>query len=169
MPKTLVSEFEGEIRGAIFDRSMKYRYLLWRKWNDARPTVCFVMLNPSTADEKQNDPTITRCINFARDWGYGRLDVVNAFAYRVTESAVLKAVADPVGRETDKFVSEAIHRAKLIMVAWGNHGALRGRDQEMLKLMAWKPLHCLGMTAEMQPRHPLYLPKDLLPVRFDRS
>lgn len=80
-----------------------YRYLLWREWNSNDKTVSFIMLNPSRADGSVNDPTITRCINFAKAWGYGRLEVVNLFAYRTPKPSLLKQAPEPIGRDNDAF------------------------------------------------------------------
>ena len=70
--------------GACFDSTGAYRYRLWREWDVSKPSVTFVMLNPSTAGAKDDDPTIRRCLSFARSWGFGRLEVVNLCAYRAT-------------------------------------------------------------------------------------
>src|SRR4028119_2392792 len=90
-----------EHRGAIFDPTRTYRYALWRTWDAARPPVAFVLLNPSTADARRDDPTIRRCANFARTWGFGGLEVVNLFAFRATHPTDLKCAADPVGPQND--------------------------------------------------------------------
>ena len=82
-----------------------YRYLLWREWDNSHKTVSFIMLNPSRADAQVNDPTITRCINFAKSWGYGRLEVVNLFAYRTPKPSLLKQAAEREGREAINTVS----------------------------------------------------------------
>ena len=79
----------------------KYRYALWRTWDETKPHVMIIGLNPSTADETKDDPTITRCINFAKSWGYGGVCMANLFAYRATEPTVMKGSTDPVGTEND--------------------------------------------------------------------
>jgi hypothetical protein len=151
--------------GATFDSTENYRYLLWRKWDEALPTVGFVMLNPSRADAELNDPTIRRCIGFARSWGFGGLEVVNLFAYRAVTPKLLNAVADPIGNENDQYLKSLPERVDRIILAWGNWGRLYGRDREVLSLLASiTPLHCLGITQLGQPKHPLYLEKTILPV-----
>ncbi len=155
--------------GAVFDVRRDYRYLLWRRWDDSLPGLCFVMLNPSTADEQKNDPTIARCEGFARRWGFGRLDVVNAFAYRATESAALAKANNPVGELADQYIKEAVNRNEKLVLAWGNWGALNDRHLEMRDLIGARAAYGFGVTKQFQPKHPLYLRNDsgLLPLRFD--
>lgn len=142
--------------GAIFDETGKYRYLLWRDWHVSAPRLCFVMLNPSTADAEQNDPTIRRCIGFARQWGYGGIEVVNLFAYCTSNPKALCSAAEPVGADNDRYLT-AVSQGSPLLLAWGNGGCLYGRDRAVLRLFDRKPLYCLGTTRQGQPRHPLYL------------
>ncbi|BDA75123.1 hypothetical protein CAL7716_092890 [Calothrix sp. PCC 7716] len=95
-----------------------YRYLLSRKWDASKPKITFVMLNPSTADANQDDPTLRKCINFAQSLGYGSLKVVNLFAYRATKPCELRKVADPVGPKNNYYIQLATRRASLVIVAW---------------------------------------------------
>lgn len=157
-------------RGAVFDPSDEYRYSLWRTWDSALPRVAFVMLNPSTADHRIDDPTIRRCMGFARQWGYGSLSVVNLFAYRTPSPAALARAADPVGPDNDRYLRAACRRARDIVLAWGTHGSLHGRDRAVLDLLGRgrKPLLCLGTTRDGHPRHPLYLPRDTRPQQVSR-
>lgn len=156
--------------GAIFDASRQYRYALWRRWDKTIPKVVFIMLNPSTADATTNDPTICRCVRFAQAWGYGGLEVVNLFALMATDPQQLKAAIDPIGQACDQYLLDAVRRADRVVIAWGNWGSLQQRDQAVLALLAPKmPLYCLGMNRSGQPRHPLYLPKTPMPLRFDRK
>ena len=85
-----------------------YRYLLWREWISSSKTVSFIMLNPSRADAEVNDPTITRCINFAKSWGFGRLEVVNLFAYRTSKPSLLKQATEPIGKDNDRYILESV-------------------------------------------------------------
>lgn len=144
------------VSGACFDATGRYRYRLWRTWADG-PIVCFVMLNPSQADETRDDPTIRRCVGFARDWGYAGLEVVNLFAYRTPLPAELALVNEPVGEGNDWHVMAAAARAAKIVVAWGNAGARFGRANEVLARLRTRRCECLGLTKLRQPRHPLYL------------
>ncbi len=149
-------------RAAQFDATGSYRYSLTREWA-AGHRVAFVLLNPSTADHTQDDPTLRRCIGFAQAWGYGALEVVNLFAYRATRPAALRAAAEPVGPENDRFLRAAQRRAQAVVLAWGIHGVWRGRDQAVLRLFraGRMPVQCLGLTRDGHPRHVLYLPRGL--------
>ena len=148
-----------EARLALFDPARTYRYLLEHRWGTAAPMV-FVMLNPSTADATRDDPTLRRCLRFARRDGRGGLIVVNLFALRATDPAALAAHPDPVGPDNDQILCAAIGRGTPVIAAWGTHGALHARDQAVLRLLAPARLSCLGRTAHGQPRHPLYQPAD---------
>src|SRR5262249_1485763 len=150
-------QFGSQDCGAVLDRSRKYRYLLWRQFARSGPTVCFIMLNPSTADHEQNDPTVSRCISFSKQWGFARMEVVNLFSYRVTDSRRLYEVKNIVGADNDKYILQSSQRANVTVVAWGNHGELDDRDQEVLDLLAVDDLQCFGLTKSGHPRHPLYL------------
>lgn len=143
-----------------------YRYLLLREWDAAKPLLPFVMLNPSTADAAQDDPTIRRCVGFAERLGYGGILVVNLFAFRATSPADMKTAPDPVGPDNDSEILGLFDYARAwripIVAAWGTHGAFRDRGDfvRMLAGRAGVNLYCLGRTAEGHPKHPLYLPKD---------
>lgn len=151
--------------GAIFDSTGVYRYSLWRGWDDRAARIGVVLLNPSRADAVVDDPTIRRCIGFARTWGYGSLEVMNLFAYRSSSPQELTQVADPVGADNDGYLADLAHRVDCILLAWGNWGRLGDRDRIVLQLLGdRKPLYCLGCTKSGQPRHPLYLPKTTLPA-----
>ena len=153
--------------GATFSRDRRYRYRLWRCWDRSRPVVVFCMLNPSTADEQRDDPTIRRCIGFARDWGYGGLEVVNLFAFRATDPRDLRHVADPVGPQNDHHLALAARRATLVVTAWGAHADVR-RARRATQVLSGqrRSLAHLGFTKSRQPRHPLYLPRTLQPLGY---
>lgn len=152
--------------GAIFDETHAYRYLLWRRWQASGSTVAFILLNPSTADAQHNDPTIRRCLQFAIDWGFGSMEVVNLFAYRTPHPSHLKAARQPVGPETDRYLLQSVTKASQIIVGWGNWGTLLDRDQTVLALLQSMPLCCLGTNRSGQPRHPLYTKRDLQPTHY---
>jgi hypothetical protein len=154
---------------AIFSPCRKYRYILWRCWQeDWETNYCmFVGLNPSTADETQDDPTIRRCINFAKSWGYSGLCMTNLFAFRATNPKVMKSVADPIGPENDKYLIDYSSKAGVVIAAWGNHGTHGGRYLEASKLLF--NLHCLKLTKTGMPSHPLYLPQALKPILYSRT
>lgn len=155
--------------GAIFDATGHYRYTLWREWDEGRSRVAIVMLNPSIADETQNDPTIRRCIEFARSWGYGSVEIVNLFAYRTPYPKELSNATEPIGTENDRYIIQASNRSSKLVFAWGNCGDLRDRARQVCNLLAGVEGYCLGLTRTSQPRHPLYLAKDtqLVPYRIE--
>lgn len=125
----------------------------------------FVGLNPSTADEFTDDPTIRRCVDFAKRWGYGALCMTNLFAFRATEPEQMKIQADPIGAENDASLIALAGDAAVVVAAWGVHGSHRQRDDEVKRLLAGK-LFCLATSKEGLPRHPLYLPKTCKPQPF---
>jgi hypothetical protein len=147
--------------GAIFDVNHSYRYSLWRAWSAHYPRIVFVLLNPSTADEQSNDPTIWRCMGFARAWNFGSMEVVNLFAYRATEYRELFKVSDPIGGENDHFLMQAVERCSIVVLGWGIRGMLLGRDRQVMSLLADRnDVYCLGKTKDGQPCHPLYIKSD---------
>lgn len=148
----------GKLGSAVIDG--RYRYQLTRSWG-AGEHLGFLMLNPSTADDTQDDPTIRRCIGFAKDHGYDGIHVVNLFALRSTNPAALAVDTDPVGPENDKYILEAVRSGKLI-AAWGSHRFAEERARHVSAMIEaeGRTLYSLGVTKSGQPRHPLYLPKD---------
>lgn len=156
--------------GAVFSVDRRYRYLLWRNWSaglerDERHPV-FVLLNPSTADANQDDPTIRRCIGFARTWGFGGVKIVNLFGFRSTNPRLLREERDPVGPDNDAVIDEAISGESLVVCGWGIGGELNGRDISWLIRHASLELHVLGETVGGHPRHPLYMPKTTQAIRW---
>lgn len=148
---------------AVYSDCEAYRYLLTRVWDDALPRVLFVMLNPSTATEVQNDPTVERCERRARALGFGAFRVTNIFAYRATDPRAMRAMADPVGPENDAAIRGSLDwaagAADRIVCAWGTHGAHLGRGAAVERLLreSGRDLHHLGLTAAGAPKHPLYI------------
>jgi hypothetical protein len=131
-------------------------------WNEHMPIAMIIGLNPSTADQTRNDPTITRCINFSRSWGYGGVCVTNLFGFRATAPTELKAHHDPIGKENDAWVHEMAKGAAITVAAWGNHGKFLNRSLEILPSL--DQLHCIKMNKSGEPAHPLYLKAELKPV-----
>lgn len=156
-------------RTAIFDQTGRYRYRLDRRWQEQGEQVTFVMLNPSRADATIDDPTLRACIQFAQCWEYASLAVVNLFGYRTPHPKVLKQVKNPVGRENDAHVLQAVKESRQVVLAWGNWGELYGRDRAILQLLSpyQSKLTCLQQNRSGQPRHPLYIKRDvpLMPFR----
>lgn len=153
-------------KGATFSRDRVYRYSLWRGWNKRLPTLVVIGLNPSTADEFRNDHTISHCLVLAKQWEYGRLVMLNAFAYRSKKRSVLKTVEDPVGPDNDEALLRECSVAKRVIVAWGNDGGLRDRDLEVLDLLSEFRVFCLGTTRSQMPIHPLYVPNSVIPFKY---
>jgi hypothetical protein len=161
---------DGWTGTATFSPCERYRYTLTRSWDNDKPIVCFCGLNPSTADAKDPDPTITREIGFAKSWGYGALVKVNAYAFRSTDPKGLWSVDDPYGPDNIAAIREWAKKADLFVAAWG---ANIRPDQ------AWKlrtlfvvnriRVHALKLTKSGQPAHPLYLPKSLTPRLWEEG
>jgi len=153
-------------KSAIISSCEKYRYELVRSWASNRP-CCFIGLNPSTADASDDDPTIRRCIGFARDWGCGSLIMTNLYAYRATNPQDMfkarKLGTDIVGPRNDEFLESVMDSGGLIVAAWGAHGndSLKGKD-----LIQTGLLHHLGLNKNGSPKHPLYLRKDTQPQPY---
>ncbi|MAQ84393.1 MAG: hypothetical protein CMH12_14295 [Maritimibacter sp.] len=144
---------------AVYSDCEQYRYLLTRTWDPAGRKALFIMLNPSTATEVQNDPTVERCERRARTLGFGAFRVTNIFAYRATDPKVMRAVADPVGPENDAAIADSAPWADQIVCAWGTHGAHldRGPQVERLLRATGLPLYHLGLSKHGHPKHPLYI------------
>ena len=144
---------------AIYSDCETYRYGLTRIWQEDGRKALFVMLNPSTATEVQNDPTVERCERRARALGFGAFAVANIFAYRATDPALLRAQADPVGTQNDASIADAVAWADQIICAWGSHGAYLGRGATVTGLLraTQRPLFHLGLTQAGHPKHPLYV------------
>ena len=157
--------------GAVLSADGLYRFLLTR---DVAPegavtptrTVCWVMLNPSTADAEQDDATVRRCMTFTRTWGYTSLAVVNLFALRSTDPSVLRSHAQAIGCGNDAYIIGAAMAADLVVCAWGTKGDHLGRDAHVLTLLADTEPHALDLTKDGHPKHPLYVKGDTLPFRI---
>ena len=151
-----------QLKGAHISDCKKYRYSLWRTWDWQGPASCvmFVGLNPSKADAVRDDLTITKCVGFAKRWGYGGICMLNLFAFRATNPLEMLAAKDPVGPRNEASFSYYRTRVGLIVAAWG------GLDRKYREGVQWtvriektvelinKPIYCLGCTQEGQPRHP---------------
>ena len=153
---------------ANFSKCGRYRYLLTREFG-GESTCLFVMLNPSTADAADDDPTIRRCIGFAKREGFGRLEVVNLYGYMAAKPAGLFACGEPVGDGNYFAIAEALSQADVVVVAWGNHGSLHsGRIEAFIDMieLSGNRAKCFGLTGEGQPKHPLYLRLDTVLVDY---
>lgn len=152
-------------RGAQFSDDREFRYRLWRTWDANQPTLAFIMLNPSTADETSLDPTCRRCKGYAQEWGFGSLVVGNIFALRATDPDELYDHSSPVGPENDEALRSIVGDAHMTVAAWGHHGDLQERGREVCELLSAE-LHALDTTQDGHPVHPLYQPADAEPERF---
>ncbi|MBA4350725.1 MAG: hypothetical protein C0427_05695 [Rhodobacter sp.] len=151
---------------AVYSSCEAYRYLLTRVWNPEEEKALFVMLNPSTATEVQNDPTVERCERRARALGFGAFRVTNIFAFRATDPRVMRAVADPIGPGNDAAIADSAQGwADRIICAWGTHGAHLGRGAQVERLLraTGRPLFTLGLSQGGHPKHPLYIGYDRQP------
>mgnify|MGYP000036960742 FL=1 len=151
-------------KDAKFSSCRTYRYTLWRVWDDSKPYAMFIGLNPSTADETDDDPTIRRCVGFAKNLGYGGLCMANLFAYRATDPSVMMSARDPVGPENDEWLGRLSSNAGIIIAAWGNNGKFLGRSKAVLCFI--KNVQCLKVNNSGEPSHPLYIPADTIPIPY---
>lgn len=150
---------------ATFSDDRKYRYSLTRIWDESKRLMTFCMLNPSTADEIVNDPTIERCQRRTQMMGFGGLIVVNIFAYRSTDPRELLKVEDPIGPNNNEHIVRAFGRSHAAICGWGKHGSIRGRGNDVLgliKLYGWTPM-ALKINKDGSPAHPLYIGYDVQP------
>lgn len=153
---------------ATIDPTGLYRYDLRRDWDSRLGLVNFIMLNPSTADGEEDDPTIRRCKGFASSWGYGQLVVTNLFAYRSTDPEALRLAVDPVGPENDLFIVRWATAADLVIAAWGTKGLVLDRGRKVLSILASAGVEvsAIKLTSGNYPSHPLYLASRLRPFVF---
>lgn len=149
-------------KSAELSACRNYRYALWRSWDDSKPRVMFIGLNPSTADEAQDDPTLRRCMNYAQAWGYGSVCITNLFAFRATEPNDMKIAKNPIGPDNDKWLKKLVSQSNLIVAAWGNDGSFLNRSTEVRKFLP--ELHCLKCNKLGEPAHPLYQKANLSPI-----
>lgn len=153
---------------ALYSDCERYRYALTRVWAPGE-TALFVMLNPSTATEVQNDPTVERCERRSRALGFGGFRVTNIFAWRDTDPRNMRAADDPVGPQNDTAILDGAAWANRIICAWGTNGAHLGRGPQVEAFLraTTLPLHHLGLTKEGHPKHPLYIAYTQQPEAWD--
>lgn len=153
-------DFMAQSSGAKFDESGQYRYRLWRRWESGGLILAWVMLNPSTADAREDDPTVRSCVRIARTLGYGGLDIVNLFGMCATDPRHLKGHPDPIGRENDQHIQVVCDRAPAVVLAWGALPFARERAAVVIGRLSaafGNRLFCLGKTKNGSPKHPLYI------------
>jgi hypothetical protein len=154
---------------AVYSPCEDYRYSLTRTWSPSGRKLLFVMLNPSTADELRNDPTVERCERRARQMGFGAMRVVNIFAFRATRPQDLRKAARPEGPLNDAYLLESAQWADQILCAWGAHGEHLGQGPKIAKKLhkAGHDLCHIGLTKDGHPRHPLYVSYEVTPMLWD--
>lgn len=144
-----------------------YRYHLRIRWTSG-PLIMFIGLNPSTADESKDDPTIRRLRGFAQQWGFGGLLMTNLFAWRATNPAEMMKATDPVGPENN-FGDLLLYRNEChrVIACWGHHGSYRDRGRDVMRVI--HGLEVFGWTSNRQPLHPLYLKKTMQPFPIEKE
>jgi len=156
---------------AVFSSCRNWRYALFRNWRSvaarSNEFVAFIGLNPSTADETENDPTVRRCIDYAKRWGFGGMVMLNAFAFRATDPKDMKKQTDPCGPDNDAAIQAIVAKAGKVVACWGCHGRHLNRDDHLAEIL---PRFCdvesLKLTHRGSPSHPLYLRADLVPFKW---
>lgn len=160
------------LRTAQISHDGKYRHTLQRVWDSNKPTVMFMMLNPSTADAEKDDPTIRRCINFAKSWGYGSLYVGNLYDYRSTDPRQLLLAEKPFSSFNESYLQDMAHNCDKVIAAWGNNHIvevlkMKFKDYLPLKKEMRDKLYYLDLCKGGEcPKHPLYLKKELTPIKY---
>lgn len=174
------------MRGATFSACRKYRYRLWEIWDRSKPIVLYIMLNPSTADEVKNDPTVERCSRRAQKLGYGGFRIANIFALRSTDPKALYGHESPISEPSfeldgvvvadhsytnDTFIRTQAYGSNLVICGWGEHGNYLGRGANVLSRLRGESIkpHALRMTKSGQPGHPLYIPYSAEPFEVPRG
>lgn len=143
-------------QGASLSACKEYRYSLWRIWDEHKSYVLFICLNPSTADDSNDDATVKKCVKYAEDWGYGGVYIANLFALRSKDPNELFKSNDPIGPDNNSRIIQLSKKAGVIVAAWGNHGSYMSRDKYILDRIP--NLKCLNVNKTGQPAHPLYQP-----------
>lgn len=141
---------------AKFSEDRKFRYWLKRQWDNNKPSINFICLNPSKANEEDDDPTVTKCIRQAEMLGFGSIEMTNLFAFVDTNRDTFYDVSDPVGKDNDSYILKTAKKCDKVIIAWGNEGVYKNRAEIVLKMLRKldKKIYCLLITQENQPRHP---------------
>lgn len=148
-------------KDAHFSADRKYRYALWRIWDKSLSKAMFIGLNPSVANETEDDPTIKRCIEFSKSWGHGGVIMGNLFAYCATDPQQMMKANNPIGEENDRWLVELAREATIVVGAWGNRGVFKKRGCAVRILLP--DLYYLKLNKSGEPSHPLYLLSGLKP------
>ncbi len=153
-------------KGAEFSSDRKYRYALWRIWNEEKPPVMIIGLNPSTANESKNDNTIEKVEKVARHNGYGGFYMMNLFGIVSADPAILMTTADPIG-ENDKWLDTIAKKCGDIVFAWG--GFPEAVERGKLMIQRFEVAYCFKQNKNGSPKHPLYCPDLTVFIPFDRK
>lgn len=159
-----MNPWDDTLTGAIFSEDRKYRFALWRRWNKIRPLMLLIGLNPSKADEVRNDPTITRGISRANKEGFGGFFMGNLYGLVSTQPEALLKNSDSVGELTDYWLEEMIKASVRQLCGWGSFKAVKQRSALILSMI--REPYCLGINADGQPKHPLYISYDTPMTRY---
>ena len=154
--------------GATLSLDERYRYRLWRTVGPGARSVTWVMLNPSTADASQDDPTIRKCKEFTRRWGFDRMEVVNLFAWRATNPKELPKVDEPIGLENNETILARALASEWVIAAWGSDKFAVQRARTVTRMLTGAGVHlrCLRKSKDGHPYHPLYLPYGSMPITY---
>jgi len=164
--KKLLNPIEAPVeKGAVISKNGLYRYSLWRIWDESKPKVMFIMLNPSTADGETDDPTIRRCMGFARSWGFGGILVGNLYAYRATNPKELYKADEPQGKMNPLFLSQMAKKSDTIVCAWGDCDFVKKQPKAPL-IPSHAKIKVLGLNKSGTPKHPLYVPANVELIDF---
>ncbi len=157
--------FDDQRSGALISECKRFRYKLWRIWDETKPRVLFIMLNPSTADHNTDDNTIRRCMNYAKSWGYGGIMVGNLYAFRATEPKDLFRDNHDINPTfNDPLIQEMIPQCEIMIYAWGAHGMKNSMGKKFIERNPNG--YYLELTKKGIPKHPLYLLGDLIPKKY---
>jgi hypothetical protein len=156
-------------KDAVLSKCGHYRYSLSRIWDQTKPLIGFIGLNPSTADHIKDDKTISRCISFSKAWGFGGFYMMNLFAYRATKPSVMMQSANPIGFENNNYLLELKSKVDKVAICWGDKGQHNGRSKEVLSLLNQGDLYCITINKSGQPKHPLYIKGDAQLIPYETS
>lgn len=154
----------GEDNGAAFSECKKYRYALWRIWSRELPLVMFIGLNPSTANQSEDDPTIRRVKRFAKDWGYGGVYMMNCFPFVSTDPKMLYDCSNTV--INDGWLEEISKRCYKVVFAWGNFDVVKKLGVDYILSNKFPNAVALQINKNGSPKHPLYVAANVVPVKF---
>lgn len=162
-----ITMFDGIVKsGAEFSECRKYKYGLWRIWDDSKPRIMFIGLNPSTASEVMDDPTIRRVKRFAKDWGYGGVYMCNLFAFVSTKPENLLTCEDPLG-DNDEWLITIKRLCTDVLFAWGNFSEATERAKKVIEM--FPQAVCLGFNKNGTPKHPLYVAANTPKINFNQA